>query len=68
MEKPLGSQMDASYDPAQSSVPIPRKVVKGGLFLCASNYRRRYRSAARHAQMIDSDVSHIAFRCIIHQT
>jgi hypothetical protein len=26
---------------------------------------RRYRSAARHAQMIDSGMSHIGFRCFI---
>ena len=43
---------------------IPRKVVKGGSFLCAANYCRRYRPAARHAQMIDSGMSHIGFRCI----
>jgi len=45
-------------------VRIPRKVVKGGSFLCAANYCRRYRPAARHAQMIDSGMSHIGFRCI----
>ena len=43
---------------------IPRKVVKGGSFLCAPNYCRRYRPAARHAQMIDSGMSHIGFRCV----
>ena len=56
--------LEASYDPAQPQVRIPRKVVKGGSFLCAANYCRRYRPAARPAQMIDSGMSHIGFRCI----
>lgn len=42
----------------------PQKVVKGGSFLCAPTYCRRYRPAARHAQMVDSGMSHIGFRCI----
>ena len=56
---------DASYDPMQPDVRIPRKVVKGGSFLCAPSYCRRYRPAARHAQMIDSGMSHIGFRCVL---
>jgi formylglycine-generating enzyme required for sulfatase activity len=45
--------------------PIPRKVVKGGSHLCAPSYCRRYRPAARHAQPIDSSMSHIGFRCVM---
>ncbi len=48
-----------------SSTRIPRKVVKGGSHLCAPNYCRRYRPAARHAQPIDSGMSHVGFRCVI---
>jgi formylglycine-generating enzyme required for sulfatase activity len=62
---PRGSPIEASYDPAQPQIRIPRKVVKGGSFLCAPNYCRRYRPAARHAQMVDSGMSHIGFRCVI---
>ncbi len=40
---------DASYDPCQPQIRIPRKVLKGGSHLCAPNYCRRYRPAARHA-------------------
>jgi len=65
---PRGGSVEASYDPAQPQVRIPRKVVKGGSFLCAANYCRRYRPAARHAQMIDSGMSHIGFRCVSHTT
>ena len=43
---------------------IPRKTLKGGSHLCAPNYCRRYRPAARHAQPIDTSASHIGFRCI----
>jgi sulfatase modifying factor 1 len=60
-----GPAMEASYDPAQPTVRIPRKVVKGGSFLCAPSYCRRYRPAARHAQMVDTGMSHIGFRCVL---
>jgi sulfatase modifying factor 1 len=62
---PRGARIQASYDPHQRASPIPRKVVKGGSFLCAPSYCKRYRPAARQPQMIDSAMSHIGFRCII---
>ena len=61
---PRGGAEDASYDPAQPEILIPRKVLKGGSHLCAYNYCRRYRPAARHAQPVDSSTSHIGFRCV----
>jgi sulfatase modifying factor 1 len=64
---PRGGTADASLDAAQLQFSIPRKVVKGGSFLCAPNYCRRYRPAARHAQMVDSGMSHIGFRCVVRQ-
>ena len=36
-----------SYDPRQPQFHVPRRVVKGGSFLCADSYCRRYRPAAR---------------------
>jgi formylglycine-generating enzyme len=54
-----------SYDPGQQQFRIPRKVVKGGSYLCAPNYCLRYRPAARQPQMIDTGMSHIGFRCIV---
>ena len=47
---------------------IPHKVVKGGSHLCAPNYCRRYRPAARHAQPIDTGMSHVGFRCVVRQS
>ncbi|HEX5327052.1 MAG TPA: formylglycine-generating enzyme family protein [Acetobacteraceae bacterium] len=64
-ENPRGGSAEASHDPTQPAVRIPRKVVKGGSFLCAPSYCRRYRPAARHAQMIDSGMSHVGFRCVV---
>ena len=62
---PRGGPVEASFEPAQPQSPIPRKVVKGGSFLCAPNYCRRYRPAARHAQPIDTGMSHVGFRCVV---
>ncbi|MDV3124240.1 formylglycine-generating enzyme family protein [Mycobacterium sp. 21AC1] len=53
-----------SFDPNQPQFKIPRKVIKGGSFLCADSYCMRYRPAARRPQMIDTGMSHIGFRCI----
>jgi formylglycine-generating enzyme len=63
-ENPRGGQADASYDPSQPNIKIPRKVIKGGSHLCAPNYCRRYRPAARHAEAIDTSTSHVGFRCV----
>jgi formylglycine-generating enzyme len=64
-ENPRGGPEGASYDPCQPNIKIPRKVLKGGSHLCAPNYCRRYRPAARHAQPIDTSMSHIGFRCVV---
>lgn len=64
-ENPRGPAVEGSYDPHQPRVPIPRRVVKGGSFLCAPSYCRRYRPAARQPQMVDSAMSHLGFRCVV---
>jgi formylglycine-generating enzyme len=63
-ENPRGGPEAGSYDGCDASARIPRKVVKGGSHLCAPNYCRRYRPAARHAQPIDTGMSHVGFRCV----
>lgn len=62
---PRGGARDASYDPAQPQIRIPRKVMKGGSHLCAPNYCRRYRPAARMSQPVDTSTSHLGFRCVV---
>ncbi|TWD80057.1 formylglycine-generating enzyme required for sulfatase activity [Kribbella amoyensis] len=54
----------ASLDPDQPQFRIPRKVIKGGSFLCADSYCLRYRPAARRPQMVDTGMSHLGFRCV----
>jgi len=63
-QNPRGGREDGSYDPRTTNVKIPQKVIKGGSHLCAPNYCRRYRPAARHAEPVDTSTSHLGFRCI----
>ena len=60
-----GGSEQASLDPGQPQFAVPRRVVKGGSFLCADSYCLRYRPAARRPQMIDTGMSHIGFRCAL---
>jgi formylglycine-generating enzyme required for sulfatase activity len=62
---PRGGPAEQSYDPRLPQVRIPRKVMKGGSYLCAPNYCRRYRPAARMAQPVDTAICHLGFRCIV---
>lgn len=62
---PRGPRREDSYDPEQPAIRIPRKVLKGGSHLCAPNYCRRYRPAARYPEPIDTSTSHVGFRCIV---
>jgi formylglycine-generating enzyme len=61
---PRGADEAASLDPAQPQFRVPRKVLKGGSFLCADSYCLRYRPAARRPQMVDTGMSHVGFRCV----
>lgn len=61
---PRGGGIEQSYDPRQPQIKIPRRVLKGGSHLCAPNYCRRYRPAARHAEPEDTSTSHVGFRCV----
>jgi formylglycine-generating enzyme len=66
-ENPRGGREDESFDPCQPEIRIPRRVLKGGSHLCAPNYCRRYRPAARHPQPVDTSASHVGFRCIVRR-
>jgi formylglycine-generating enzyme required for sulfatase activity len=60
-QNPRGGTLEGSME---STIRIPRKVVKGGSHLCARDACFRYRPAARQPQMIDTGMSHVGFRCI----
>ncbi|MEL6364485.1 MAG: SUMF1/EgtB/PvdO family nonheme iron enzyme [Pseudomonadota bacterium] len=47
-------------DPAQPGRPV--RAIKGGSYLCARSYCRRYRPQARQAQDEHSSASHVGFR------
>jgi formylglycine-generating enzyme required for sulfatase activity len=68
VDNPRGGERDQSCDPRMPAIRIPRKVMKGGSYLCAPNYCRRYRPAARMAQMVDTATCHLGFRCIVRVT
>jgi formylglycine-generating enzyme required for sulfatase activity len=61
---PRGGPEVDSYDSCRPQIRIPRKVLKGGSHLCAPNYCRRYRPAARFPQPIDTSTCHVGFRCV----
>ncbi|QNE34011.1 formylglycine-generating enzyme family protein [Leifsonia shinshuensis] len=42
---------------------IPRRVLKGGSYLCSPDYCLRFRPAARSPQADDTATTHIGFRC-----
>ena len=57
---------ELSEDPtAPAGARVPRRVIKGGSYLCAPNYCRRYRPAARMAEPVDTSTSHLGFRCVV---
>jgi formylglycine-generating enzyme required for sulfatase activity len=43
----------------------PRRVQRGGSFLCHASYCLRYRPSARHGTSPDSGMSHAGFRCVM---
>ena len=62
---PRGPRAEDSYDLSQPEIKIPRRVIKGGSHLCAPNYCRRYRPAARFPEPVDTSTCHVGFRCIV---
>lgn len=59
-------------DPAQYLQPQRKQVrpgasqvIKGGSFLCASNYCARYRSTARHPHENNLPTNHVGFRTVL---
>lgn len=51
-----------SYDPDEPRVP--KRVIKGGSFLCSEQYCSNYRPSARMATAFDSGQEHLGFRCV----
>jgi len=51
-----------SYDPMEPRVP--KKVVRGGSFLCNASYCKGYRVTARMKSSPDTSLDHTGFRCV----
>lgn len=51
-------------DSTASTAWRPKKIVKGGSFLCAAGYCRRFRPAARMALMVETTTCDLGFRCV----
>lgn len=56
---PQGPDSPASFDSGQ-----PLRVRRGGSFLCADEYCRRYLPGARDKNPVDSSANHTGFRCV----
>ena len=44
--------------------PAPRRVIKGGSFLCHESYCESYRPSARRGMAPDTGASHVGFRLV----
>jgi sulfatase modifying factor 1 len=64
-KNPRATSPESSLVVGEPGAQIPRKVIKGGSYLCAPNYCLRYRPAARQGEATDTSTSHIGFRCVI---
>ncbi len=53
---------DDSFDPAEPGVP--KRVHRGGSFLCSEQYCARYLLGTRDKGAIDTGSSHLGFRCV----
>jgi formylglycine-generating enzyme len=55
-----------SFDPADSGVPVdaPKRVIRGGSFLCNEDYCQSYRPSARRGSDPFSPMSHLGFRLV----
>lgn len=53
---------ESSYDPTDPYQP--KRVIKGGSFLCSQDYCSNYRPSARMATSVDSGQNHLGFRCV----
>ena len=60
VNNPQGSAV--SYDPDEPT--IPKRVIKGGSFLCNDSYCSGFRCARRMKTSEDSGMEHLGFRCI----
>jgi formylglycine-generating enzyme required for sulfatase activity len=52
----------SSYDPMEST--IPKKVIRGGSFMCNASYCKGYRVSSRMKSSPDTGLENVGFRCV----
>jgi formylglycine-generating enzyme required for sulfatase activity len=57
---------DTFWDPNEPLAP--KRVTRGGSFLCHVTYCESYRPAARRGTSFDSGMSHLGFRCVVSKS
>ncbi|MGE8367598.1 formylglycine-generating enzyme family protein [Cupriavidus basilensis] len=59
-----------SWDPSEPGVPVaaPRRVTRGGSFLCNEDYCLSYRPSARRGTDPYNSMSHLGFRLVVDDT
>lgn len=64
LENPAGPAR--SFDPSEPGVPVnaPKRVIRGGSFLCNEDYCLSYRPSARRGSDPYSPMSHVGFRLV----
>lgn len=60
VQNPAGPS--SSYDPMEPT--IPKKVVRGGSFMCNASYCKGYRVTSRMKTSPDTGLEHTGFRCV----
>jgi formylglycine-generating enzyme required for sulfatase activity len=52
-----------SHDPQEPG--IPKRIQRGGSFLCTDQYCSRYMPGGRGKGAVDTGTSHVGFRCVL---
>ncbi|MGL4424590.1 MAG: formylglycine-generating enzyme family protein, partial [Gemmataceae bacterium] len=60
LKNPIGPNM--SNDPSEPNTP--KRVIRGGSYLCHISYCESYRVSARRGTATDTSLGHLGFRCV----
>jgi formylglycine-generating enzyme required for sulfatase activity len=63
VRNPRGPAREFSYDPQEPGAP--KRVQRGGSFLCTDQYCTRYMNGSRGKGAVDTGSSHLGFRCVM---
>lgn len=55
---------ESSFDPNEPNPLMPKRVMRGGSFLCSDGFCSRYKPQGRGKGDVDTSESHVGFRCV----